>query len=219
MNRFLRREAGDVERGRHRSRSLARREARRARHRFRRKLLRWGALGVVGFFGLAIILSFFLPAVLRGGPQRTGSLGPPDDYPAVQGTPIPIFSAEHVSERQRVSYTSTPPAGGEHSARTARWDIYDEPILNKRQIHNLEHSGIVIQYNPDKVDADTIERLKEVARSVRYLCILMAPYPDMEQKIALTAWGFMLNLEEVDDAQIYGFIGAHANQGPESCRL
>ena len=39
--------------------------------------------------------------------------------------------------------------------------------------------------------------------------IIMAPYPGMESRIALTAWNYLDTFEEFDEERIVAFIEAH----------
>ena len=111
------------------------------------------------------------------------------------------------------TYNTDPPTSGDHYASTAPWGIQTEPVQNEYQVHNLEHGGIVIQYN-DSVTGEEVSQLEEIASQCDVKLIL-APRPDMEQRIAVTAWTHYLYLEEVDRDQIQEFIDAHVDEGPE----
>ncbi len=111
------------------------------------------------------------------------------------------------------NYNTDPPTSGDHYANTATWGIHTEPVQNELQVHNLEHGGVVIQYN-DSLTGEEISQLEDIASQCDVKLIL-APRPDMEQRIALTAWNHYLNLEEVDTDQIQEFIDAHVDEGPE----
>ena len=41
------------------------------------------------------------------------------------------------------------------------------------------------------------------------LKLLMSPYPDMDSKLALTAWDFILKLDEYDEGLVKEFIDSH----------
>lgn len=45
--------------------------------------------------------------------------------------------------------------------------------------------------------------------------IIVVPRPNMDTRIALTAWNYIDKLNEFDAARIEKFIDAHLNQGPE----
>jgi hypothetical protein len=120
----------------------------------------------------------------------------------------------HVEEGTIVdNYNTDPPTSGEHYARTANWGVHNEPVENEYQVHNLEHGGIVIQYN-ESVTAEEVAELEGIASQCD-VKLLLAPRPGMEQRIALTAWTHYLNLDVVDHDQIQDFIDAHVDEGPE----
>ncbi|HYI16743.1 MAG TPA: DUF3105 domain-containing protein, partial [Thermomicrobiales bacterium] len=98
------------------------------------------------------------------------------------------------------TYNTDPPTSGDHYASTATWGIHTEPVQNEYQVHNLEHGGIVIQYN-SSVTAEEISQLEGIASQCDVKLIL-APRPDMQQRITLTAWTHYLNLDAVDRDQI-----------------
>ena len=47
-----------------------------------------------------------------------------------------------------VTYTVTPPVGGDHNAAWMNCGIYDQPVPNERAVHNLEHGAVWITYQP-----------------------------------------------------------------------
>ena len=120
------------------------------------------------------------------------------------------------------AYNSVPPTSGPHwpvtSTTPASWGIYTTPIPNERQLHNLEHSGIMIQYNTE--DQGLINQLIRFAQRQRnFPCFLVvAPYPDMPFTIALTAWGVRDTMDAYDDSRLQGFVNAYREKGPERVR-
>lgn len=122
---------------------------------------------------------------------------------------LPSLGNNHIEEGQRFTdYNSTPPTSGPHYGAIAPWGISSEPIPNERQVHNLEDGGVMVQYNcPDGCD-DLVEQLSAIVR--RYDDhVILAPYPDMESRIALTAWQRIDLLEEFDEGRILSFINAY----------
>jgi hypothetical protein len=138
---------------------------------------------------------------------RTITNDPPGESVGNQG-------GGHVANDVTVdSYNSDPPTSGEHWASTTSWGIHDEPVPNELQVHNLEHGGIVIQYN-SSVSDEEINQLEQIVAQCN-VKLLLAPRPDMTQRIAVTAWTWKLDLDVVDTVQINDFISAHVNNGPE----
>ena len=80
------------------------------------------------------------------------------------------------------------------------------PIDRGFQVHNLEDGGVLVQYNCRDCP-DLVRKLENVVR--RYpKFVVLAPYPSMKHRIALTAWGKIDTLETFDEARVTGFIDA-----------
>src|SRR5207247_969496 len=83
----------------------------------------------------------------------------------------------HVQQGQTVTYLSQPPTSGDHYQTPAPTGIYDSPIPNEVQVHNLEHGHIVFQYQPGQISDAILNGLKEIVRKHPTDTIL-APRPD-----------------------------------------
>lgn len=117
-------------------------------------------------------------------------------------------------------YKSVPGTSGPHWGTPAQWAVYPSPLPESQAIHNLEHTGIVIWYQTDKLDARSVDELTSYVRSKlssnRFKFIL-SPWngADFGAPIAVTAWRYLLYLDTVDLGQIDDFVGAHYGRGPE----
>jgi hypothetical protein len=120
----------------------------------------------------------------------------------------------HVPEGTTVTdYSTDPPTSGRHWGSVAPWGVHSEPVPNELQVHNLEHGGIVMQYNCE--DCPEIQaELERIAESCS-VKLLTAPRPGMEHTIAVTAWERILTMETLDVERINSFIDAYADRGPE----
>ena len=113
-----------------------------------------------------------------------------------------------------------PPAGGQHFEVWLNCGVYDQPVPTGNALHSLEHGAVWIAYQPDLPSGD-VEILRDiVGDSGRRI---LSPYPDLAAPIVLTAWGFRLRLDTVDDDLIQQFISAYEDSAtsPEpgaSCR-
>jgi hypothetical protein len=104
-------------------------------------------------------------------------------------------------------YASDPPTSGPHAAGMAAWGIHERPIPKALQIHNLEDGGVLIQYNCEGCD-DLVSKLADIVR--RYPDkVILAPYPGMKTRIALTAWSYIDAFDEFDERRVIRFIEAH----------
>jgi hypothetical protein len=93
--------------------------------------------------------------------------------------------------------------------------ILTTPIPIAVQKHILEHAdgrrrpGVVINYNCVKFRCPDgmVDRLTQIARGYPEF-VYLAPYPEMDVRIAVTRLGQILTLEELDEKQIRAFIGS-----------
>ena len=137
------------------------------------------------------------------------------------GGPVQTLpTREHVPDSTKVEYTTNPPTSGNHWAQAATWGIYpSRPVPDERLVHNLEHGGVIISYNPNKVDAATVDKLKTLTRDLQRsrVCIILTPRDSIQddKPIALTAWGFLATLDTYDEAAIRAFWRDHVANGPE----
>jgi hypothetical protein len=121
------------------------------------------------------------------------------------GEKLPDLGNEHIqtSSDPRIAYNSDPPTSGPHLPYIAPWGVHTRPIPLELQVHNLEDGGVVVQYNctcPELVD-----KLRGiVAKYDKH--VILAPYPGMKSRIALTAWTRLDRFEELDDPRVVRFI-------------
>jgi hypothetical protein len=88
--------------------------------------------------------------------------------------------------------------------------MYDTPLSAGRWVHMLEHGAVVVLYRPDLCDAACVQQLGEFYDSaprsqslgVRHLTI--TPYQDMDHAVAVVAWGYIDEMDQVDKDRIMG---------------
>lgn len=169
-----------------------------AQARRRQKRIRTVALIVVAVLVLGAVSVFAYQSITYEEPGET----------------VADLGGGHVPDGTIVEdYNTDPPTSGQHYAQTARWGVHEEPVPNENQVHNLEHGGIVIQYN-DSVSEEQVSELESIVNQCD-VKLLLAPRPDMEQPIAVTAWTHYQNFDQVDREAIQDFIDAHVDEGPE----
>ena len=105
-------------------------------------------------------------------------------------------------------YNSDPPTSGPHLPYIAPWGIHTEPIVKELQVHNLEDGGVMVQYQCATPCPDLVDKLTQIVR--RYETqVVLAPYPGMPTRIALTAWTRLDAFDAFDEARIVRFIRAY----------
>jgi hypothetical protein len=108
-------------------------------------------------------------------------------------------SADHVAAGTNVDYETSPPATGNHWETPADPGFYPDEVAEESLVHNLEHSQIVIWYDPDASAAlkENLQRFVNSANDPDALPagqatgpILAAPYEDVPdgKSYVLTAW-------------------------------
>jgi hypothetical protein len=113
-----------------------------------------------------------------------------------------------LATQPHVPYNSDPPTSGPHMPYIAPWGIHTEPIVRELQVHNLEDGGVMVQYHCATPCPDLVAKLTEIVR--RYETqVILAPYPGMRTRIALTAWTRLDAFDDLDEARIVRFIRAY----------
>lgn len=111
-------------------------------------------------------------------------------------------------------YNSNPPTSGAHWADPQEWGIYTTPQVQEQLVHNLEHGGIVIQYN--NLSSAELQRLIDFVKSnPRHM--ILAPYPGLDRnvRVAFTAWTYLQTCNGADLDALDDFIEEFRDQGPE----
>ncbi|MFZ5588374.1 MAG: DUF3105 domain-containing protein [Pseudomonadota bacterium] len=107
-------------------------------------------------------------------------------------------------------YNSNPPTSGPHTPYIAEWGVHKVPVPREVQVHNLEDGGVMVQYHCAQPCDELVKKLEAFAG--QYDRIIVAPYPLMTTKIALTAWQRIETMEEFDEQRIKTFIEAYIGQ-------
>ena len=197
------------------------RRARRNRRQNKGRLKAVLAMVGMGVLAVLIIAGLALPSFGGGGSRQITSSETLADRPTGDAAPGTTFADQgrvhlEIGERNPEGYyNSNPPTSGTHAPSWVDCGIHDEPILDEFQVHNLEHGFVIVQYNTQ--DEATVTGLREVVSQLDQWpnYYILAPYPDMEDTIALTAWGIAQYMETVDVSAIEAFANAYRGRGPE----
>ena len=158
-----------------------------------RRRRQW-ALGGVAVVVAAVVVGYFAYRAVADPP----------------GAPMPDQGNLHINtpEEPHTPYNSDPPTSGPHLPYVAPWGIHTEPIVKELQVHNLEDGGVMVQYHCATTCPDLVAKLTEIVR--RYETqVILAPYPGMRTRIALTAWTRLDAFDDLDEARIVRFIRAY----------
>lgn len=110
-------------------------------------------------------------------------------------------------------YNSFPPTSGPSAETPLVWEAYDQPVAQFRVVHNLLHGGVALQYG-DGVSEETRERLRAWYEADSDGLVL-APLPELDGRIALTAWTQLATCETFAEREFDAFRSRHRFNGPE----
>lgn len=126
------------------------------------------------------------------------------------GESVTDIGNQHLTsiDQEHVPYNTSPPTSGPHLNQKAPWGVSNEQIIDELQVHNLEDGGVIMHYDPEKIDETTKSYLVSLAN--RYADkVILEPYANLETPIVLTAWGRIDRLEVFDEVRITSFIAAY----------
>lgn len=120
-------------------------------------------------------------------------------------------------------YSSVPATSGHHWGTPAEWGVYSTPLSESQLIHNLEHGGIVIWYDPELDQAQIDELASYVNAQVsqgiggrfRFILSPWGGEEDLGSPVVVTGWQYLLRLEEADTDALDGFSRARYGIAPE----
>ncbi|WP_022802537.1 DUF3105 domain-containing protein [Deinococcus ficus] len=136
--------------------------------------------------------------------------GGPDEL----GTAYANQGQEHIAEgASHAAYNSFPATSGPHVAAPQPWGVFGDEIAEEKLVHNLEHGGIVIQYNPSLYEG-SLDPL--IALQAKYPNkTVVAPNSRLTTAFALTAWKRLYTLDTLDEVNMTAFIDRYKNKAPE----
>jgi hypothetical protein len=113
-----------------------------------------------------------------------------------------------------VTYSVTPPVGGNHNPVWLNCGTYHQPVPSEYAVHDLEHGAIWITYQPSLPQAEVSQLQSFVSRQSvlspagapgsRYLDL--TPYPGLPAPVVVSAWGFQLRLTSPADPRLQRFV-------------
>jgi hypothetical protein len=176
----------------------------------------WRLLAIGGVLLVGVILIALVVAMGGAPDPNAGELQPNDG--GVHVTPGTICRSPEAPCGPD-PYSSLPATSGPHwdTSGIANWGAYTTPLPESQVLHNLEHGGIVIWYDPEALtDAQVAELTSFVEGQVdtgiggRFKFIL-SPWggEDFGGVVAVTAWRHLRVLEAYDMDAIRAFADAN----------
>lgn len=143
----------------------------------------------------------------------------------ILGTRHESQGEKHIAmNEQHVAYNSDLPSSGPHYADASaptEWGVYIEEIADEVFIHNEEHGGVIIAYNPDILSDTDLVKLRALFtqpfsnKDFSPKKFVLMPRSKNTSAIQLASWTYTLNLKNYDEAMIIKFFDQHAGEAPE----
>jgi len=172
------------------------------------RLLAIGGVLLVGVIIIALVL------VMGGTPDPSAGATQPDDGRTHITDGASCRAPDAPAECGASPYSSLPATSGPHWGTPAAWGAYSTAQNESQLIHNLEHGGIVIWYDPDALDDAEVSELTSYVQgqaasgiSGRFKFIV-SPWGGAEElgsPVVVTAWRHSLQLETFDMSAIRAF--------------
>lgn len=134
-------------------------------------------------------------------------------YPGTVGSQADALPHDHVTGP--VTYSVTPPVGGNHNGVWMNAGVYTEPLPTERAVHDLEHGAVWITYRPN-LPASEVKALQDFVgkqsmidesnNANRYM--LLSPWASntFPAPIVVSSWGYQLYLNSPMDPRLQEFV-------------
>ena len=144
----------------------------------------------------------------------------------------PIIGVLHASQGRthiergaaHVGYNSEPASSGPHyqdALTPAQWGIYITEVAPEVFIHNEEHGGVIVTYQPDLLPQDQLKKLRALFaqpysnKTFSPVKAIIAPRAKNTHAIQIASWLYTLDLDKYVEATIIKYFKQHAGDAPE----
>lgn len=159
---------------------------------------------------LAAIAVSFVGAIVVGKMNQ-----PPE--PPRPGVEQADHGREHVNSQKYGG--DQPPTSGAH-ANPVTWGVYDTEVRDDQTIHNMEHGGVYISYQPS-LPKEQVEKLTSLLSEpfidpkFQPKKIVLAPRAANKSPIELSSWRRSEALASYDQDKIEDYIVRNLGKSPE----
>jgi drug/metabolite transporter (DMT)-like permease len=149
-----------------------------------------------------LLVAAVLVGCSGGGPDGAGGCGP-----AVRERLDPTWTVHLVAGAEEPEYLSDPPTSGPHYGTEPPTGVVDEALTKPLQVNILEVGQVLLQYDPEQIDAAT-------ADGVAGADVTVAPNADLDDPVVLTAWTWKQPCQTVDADVVQSFADEHRGDAP-----
>jgi hypothetical protein len=163
-------------------------------------------LGIIGL----VIIGGMVPILLHKPQVNTA---------ANLGVKQPNYGRNHISSITKEHYASAIPTSGPHT-NAAQWGVSTTQLPNEEIIHNMEHGGLIISYNPN-LDLSIVHKLQTLfappfsdASFAPTKAIVMPRY-EQKKAIVIASWRLLYETDSFNQQIFENYYRAHVGQSPE----
>ncbi len=145
--------------------------------------------------------------------------------PVLLGVQHPDQGRTHITRGQsHPAYNSDPASSGWHynnAGAPTDWGVYTSEIAPEVYIHNEEHGGIIITYNPKLLPAAQIKELQALFvppytdPNFKPTKALVFPKSSDKYPIELASWTYTYDMNSYNQATLETYYQQHFDQSPE----
>lgn len=132
---------------------------------------------------------------------------------------------QHIPEGQKhEAYNSDPASSGPHyndASAPAPWGVYTQEVPEEVFVHNEEHGGVIITYNPKLLAADQLKKLQALFappysnKDFTPSKAIVTPRSKDTHAIEIASWTYTLNLDQYNEAMLVKYYRQHEGKSPE----
>ncbi len=144
----------------------------------------------------------------------------------------PLLGVNHTSQggnhiqegAKHPTYNSDPPSSGWHYSDAnapTLWGVYTQELPPEKYLHNEEHGGVIVTYNPKLLTADQLKRLQALFappysdKNFTPSKAIVMPRSEDTHPLELAAWTVTYNMDSYDQARLENFYLQHVSHSPE----
>lgn len=184
----------------------------------------WRLLAIGGVLAAGALIVVLLVVFGGGGSSSNAGAAQPDDGSAHTNDGAACRTNPASCNVSANPYSSLPGTSGPHWGNPGSWGVYTTPAAESQVIHNLEHGGIVIWYDPGRLDDSSIQALEDyvdtqvasgVSGRFKFIVSPWGGVDPLPAPVIATAWRYLLELQSADTGAIAEFARARYGRSPE----
>lgn len=137
----------------------------------------------------------------------------------------PSQGGTHIQEgAKHPAYNSDPPSSGWHYSDAnapTLWGVYTQELQPEIYLHNEEHGGVIITYNPKLLATDQLKKLQALFappysdKNFTPSKAIVTPRSTDKHMIELASWTVTYNMDSYNQQTLENFYLQHVSHSPE----